>query len=86
MFWTKEDILQYIKENKIEISSIYNTIGISRTGCMFCAFGVHLAKPNKFQLMHRTHPKQWKYCMDKLGMRKVLEYLGVQYDSNDLLF
>lgn len=57
------------------------TTGCSRTGCMFCMFGVHLEKePNRFQRMKVTHPKQYAYCMDKLGLREVLEYIGVPYE------
>ena len=57
------------------------TTGCSRTGCMFCMFGVHLEKePNRFQRMKVTHTKQYAYCMDKLGLRGVLEYIGVPYE------
>ena len=57
------------------------TTGCTRTGCMFCMFGVHLEKePNRFQRMKVTHPKQYAYCMDKLGLREVLEYIGVPYE------
>ncbi len=51
-----------------------------RTGCMFCMFGVHLEKePNRFQMMKKTHPKQYDYCINKLGIGKVLDYIGVKY-------
>lgn len=54
------------------------TTGCNRTGCMFCMFGCHLEKePNRFQQMKVTHPKQYAYCMDKLGLRDVLTYIGV---------
>lgn len=57
------------------------TTGLSRTGCMFCMFGAHLEKePNRFQRMKVTPPKQYAYCMDKLGLREVLEYIGVPYE------
>lgn len=57
------------------------TTGCSRTGCMFCMFGCHLEKePNRFQKMKETHPKQYAYCMDKLGLKEVLEYIGVPYE------
>lgn len=56
------------------------TTGCDRTGCMFCMFGCHLEKePNRFQRMRVTHPKQYAYCMDKLGLRGVLEYIGVPH-------
>lgn len=57
------------------------TTGCSRTGCMFCMFGCHLEKaPNRFQRMKETHPKQYEYCMDQLGLKEVLEYIGVPYE------
>lgn len=51
-----------------------------RTGCMFCMFGVHLEKePNRFQMMKETHPKQYDYCINKLGLGNVLDFIKVKY-------
>ena len=74
----------------------YHTTGASRTGCIFCGFGCHLEKePNRFQELKKTHPKQWNYCInggeydengiwrpskEGLGMCKVLDYIGVNYE------
>lgn len=71
------------------------TTGVSRTGCMFCMFGVHLEKePTRFQRMKETHPKQYEYCLGGgeydetgmwipnkkgLGMKKVLDFIKVKY-------
>lgn len=77
-FWTDKDVWKYIKENEIAYSKIYD-MGEDRTGCMFCAFGAHKNTPNRFQRMALTHPKQYKYCMDTLGMSTVLAILGVDY-------
>lgn len=56
------------------------TTGVNRTGCMFCMFGVQLEKkPNRFQKMKETHPKQYDYCMNKLGLSKVLDFMGINY-------
>jgi 3'-phosphoadenosine 5'-phosphosulfate sulfotransferase (PAPS reductase)/FAD synthetase len=64
-----------------EAEDTLETTGCDRTGCMFCMFGCHLEKaPNRFQRMKQTHPKQWQYCMDQLGLREVLEYIGVPYE------
>lgn len=61
-----------------EPEDVLETTGCARTGCMFCMFGCHLEKePNRFQRMKVTHPKQWAYCMDQLGLREVLDYIGV---------
>lgn len=64
------------------------------TGCMFCMFGCHLEKPeNRFQRLAKTHQKIYDYCInggeyvnevwqpskDGLGLRKVLDYIGVDY-------
>lgn len=62
----------------------YYTTGVNRTGCVFCMFGCHLEKePNRFQRLKVTHPKLWKYCMKPwdqggLGMKEVLDYIGVK--------
>ena len=79
--WLEEDIWGYIKTRGIEYSKIYD-MGEKRTGCMFCMFGAHLEKePNKFQRMKESHPNQWKYCMEVLELNKVLDYIGVSYDT-----
>ena len=96
-FWTEQDILQYIFENNLTVCSVYGDIveesdmlgnksyratGEQRTGCMFCMFGCHLEKePNRFQRMKYTHPKQYKYCMEKLNLKEVLDYINVKYDD-----
>lgn len=78
-FWLESDIWDYIKMHNIPYSEIYNT-GVDRTGCMFCMFGVHLdEEPNRFQRMKETHPKQYEYCINKIGCGKVLDYIGVKY-------
>ena len=75
--WLEKDVWEYLKTKSIPYSKIYD-MGYDRTGCVFCAFGVHLEKePNRFQRMKETHPRLWKYCMDRLGMREVLEHIGV---------
>lgn len=63
-----------------------HTTKCDRTGCVFCGFGCHLEKePNRFQRLAITHPKLWNYCMKPwseggLGMREVIEYIGVQVE------
>lgn len=85
-FWTEKDIYKYINSHRLKISKIYD-MGEKRTGCMFCMFGVHLEKgENRFQRMKRTHPKQWDYCINKLGCGRVLDTIGVDYDSAAPLF
>jgi 3'-phosphoadenosine 5'-phosphosulfate sulfotransferase (PAPS reductase)/FAD synthetase len=84
-FWNESDIWEYIKQNNISYSKIYD-MGEKRTGCMFCMFGVHLEKgTNRFQRMAISHPKQYDYCINKLGCGKVLDFIGVKYTPDDLL-
>ena len=38
--------------------------GCQRTGCIFCAFGLHLEKgETRFQRLAKTHPKQYEYSI-----------------------
>lgn len=76
-FWTDRDIWAYLRGNGVPYCSIYDT-GVHHTGCMFCMFGLAQEKsPNRFELMKQTHPSQHAYCMDKLGLRDVLNYLQI---------
>ncbi len=80
-FWTEKDIWAYIKKYNLEYSDIYNK-GYDRTGCVFCMFGCHLEKgENRFQKLERTHPKLHNYCINKLGIKEVLDYIGVSYTT-----
>lgn len=90
-FWTKNDVLQYLKDKNIPYASVYgdivvssnnrlDTTGEKHTGCIFCAFGAHLERvPNRFQRLFRTHPRLYDYCMNDLGMAEVLDYIGIPY-------
>ena len=79
-FWTEENIWDYIKKYDLKYSKIYD-MGEKRTGCIFCMFGVHMEKePNRFQRMAKTHPKLHNYCINNLGLKEVLEYIGVKYE------
>jgi 3'-phosphoadenosine 5'-phosphosulfate sulfotransferase (PAPS reductase)/FAD synthetase len=85
-FWVEADIWEYIHRFNFPYCRIYD-MGYVRTGCIFCMFGVHLEEqPNRFQRLQKTHPKLWRYCMRDwdnggLGLRRVLEYIGVPYEN-----
>lgn len=90
-FWTKNDVLEYTKAHNLPYPSVYGeiiqhgrefkTTGVSRTGCIFCCFGLHLEGiPNRFQQLYFTHPKLWDYCMNTLGLADVLRYMRVNGD------
>lgn len=86
-FWTEQDVFQYIVDHSLPYAPIYGdivkdadgkwcTTGWKRTGCMFCMIGAHL-DPERFQRLADHHPAQWKYCMDKAGLRSMCEFLNV---------
>jgi 3'-phosphoadenosine 5'-phosphosulfate sulfotransferase (PAPS reductase)/FAD synthetase len=78
---------KYPEEFKMEeLEKTYmETTGLSRTGCVFCLFGIHLeTHPNRFEQMKVDHPQLYNYCMKDweeggLGMEKVLDFLDVEY-------
>lgn len=72
-FWNDKDIWNYIKINEVSYSKIYD-MGYLRTGCVFCLFGHHLSETNRLELMEKTHPKLFEYCMNKLDLKTVLEW------------
>ena len=79
-FWMEKDIWEYLKKYNVPYSKIYN-MGYTRTGCTFCMFGIHLEnEPNRFQLMKETHPKLWNYCINKLNVKQVLDYIDIPYE------
>jgi len=77
--WLEHDIWDYIKKYNVPYSKIYD-MGYTRTGCMFCMFGVHMEdEPNRFQMMELTHPSQHDYCINALGCGRVMELIKVPY-------
>ena len=67
---------------------ILKTTGCKRTGCMFCGYGCHLEKsPNRFELMKKTHPKQYEYIMKPtsmggLGYKAIIDWINQHGNMN----
>jgi len=94
-FWKQQDVLEYIYKNDLKIASvygeiiedrnlldecIYSTTGCERTGCIYCLYGIQCdTTPNRIQRLKKTHPKQYNYCINKLKLGEVLDYIGVKY-------
>lgn len=90
-FWTEQDVLQYILQNNLTIAPVYGdivkneaglltTTGEKRTGCMFCMFGAHIERsPNRFERMKVTHPEIYDYCINRLKIGEILDYIRVKY-------
>ena len=63
------------------------TTGCSRTGCMFCGYGCHLEKESRFELMKKTHPKQYDYIMRPaeeggLNYKEVIDWINEHGNMN----
>lgn len=87
-FWNKQDIMKCLRDMNIPYAKVYGDIvtnpstgqleftGVQSTGCVFCCFGLSREDiPNRFQKLYDTHPRLWDYCMNKLGLADVLEYI-----------
>jgi len=90
MFWTEQDVLQYIKGKNLSIAGAYGDIvksddvlvctGDKRTGCKFCLFGVHLEKgENRIQRLARIEPESYRHCIEDLGYDRVMDIIGVDW-------
>lgn len=79
LFWTKEDIWEYVKRYNLRYSAIYDK-GATRTGCMFCMFGVHKEeRPNRFEILKEIHPRLYEFGMNYLGLERVLGILNIPH-------
>ena len=86
---------EIVKENEVEGQLDFEDLGIfelgrptltttgcSRTGCMFCLFGITMDKcPNRLERMKITHPKQYEYIMKPveeggLGYKEIIDWIN----------
>jgi len=81
--WTESDIWEYIKKYNLPYSTIYDK-GAKRTGCMFCLFGAQFKDDNRFEILKVNHPKIYDYCMNKLGLRAVIDYIETRGGSKPI--
>lgn len=81
-FWTEDDVWAYIKGGNLDkkilpYSKAYSN-GLTRTGCIFCMFGITEEKVSRFSIMEKYHPDLYDYCMYKLGIKEVFDLLEKQ--------
>lgn len=72
-FWLEQDILQYIKDNDLELAAEYgevegepgnlHTTGIERSGCTFCLFGI-AQNPDRLLYLKEHDPPKYNYVMN----------------------
>ena len=59
-----KDGFQYPAKSSMGVCDNLMCTGCNRTGCIFCAFGLHLEKgETRFQRLARTHPRQYEYAL-----------------------
>jgi len=80
-FWATDDVWAYIKKFNVPYCDIYNH-GIQRTGCIFCLFGIHKDKGQRFVATKQLYPKLYDYCMNNLGIREIIDYLNANSNAN----
>ena len=61
-------------ENKVSFIDI--------TDRMKTVLGVQSEKePNKFQIMAKTHPQLYQYCIEKMKLGEVMDFIGIKYEK-----
>lgn len=79
--WTEKDIYSYIEKFHVPICSLYTEHHCTRTGCMFCGFGVHMEKHSRFDLVYKLHPRMYKafmnYTNNGVTYREALHKIGI---------
>lgn len=53
--------------------------GEKRTGCIFCLVGAHLDRGAKIKRLKQYNKRLYEYCMEELGMEKVLKWILRNY-------
>jgi len=91
--FNKTDLLRLALELEVPVPEIYGeivklmngeltTTKAHRTGCAMCGFGVHIEKrPHRFDRLRESNPKEWKFWMYDMGWGKVLDYIGVEWET-----
>lgn len=78
--WTEKDIWDYIHKFNVPYCELYDK-GCTRTGCMFCGFGAHLEKGQRFRLLHKLHPQIYsaivEYQNNGVSYREALHKVGI---------
>ena len=89
LFWTPEDVTEYIARFDLSISDAYKWVTNKkgrlvepeqRTGCAFCMFGLAFEKGlNRFQRLYHRDYRMWKHAIFQLGLHKPLDLMGISY-------
>lgn len=69
--WTGEDVMQYIRDNRIELSPMYRA-GLNRTGCMFCPVPIAHGDMRNVLYARDHHPRLHETIMVHHGLGEML--------------
>ena len=88
--WTDDDIWNYIRRYDVPYCDIYNTTGISQTGCAFCGFGCTFKNDRRFEILYELYPKFYANCMGYQNSgytyRYALKMLGLTLPDKKIPF
>lgn len=91
--FNRQDLLKLALELNVPVPEIYGTIEenedgtlyttkAQRTGCSMCGFGIQMEKrPHRFDMLKMRNEKEWKFWMYDVGWGKVLDYIGVEWET-----
>ncbi|NLV16062.1 MAG: hypothetical protein GXY50_02460 [Syntrophomonadaceae bacterium] len=89
----RQDILQLALDLEAPVPEIYGeivrdpdgtlrTTKAQRTGCTMCGFGIHIEpRPHRFDRLRETNYKEWRFWLYEMGWGKVLDYIGVAWET-----
>lgn len=80
--WPEWAIAMYVEENNLALPETYTKLGMRRTGCYSCPFGMLYDQKNNgtnnLRLMYEYYPYLYKHVMTRLGLRNHYIYGGVE--------
>jgi len=76
IFWTHQDIVDYVEMFQPELCDLYTKHGFERTGCVGCLYGCSTKKQadEKFKFMRENRPKQYQIYLNN-GLQEILNFL-----------
>ncbi|QDR80211.1 hypothetical protein [Sporomusa termitida] len=96
--FSRQDLLQLALDLNVPVPRIYGeikrkddgtlyTTRAQRTGCNMCGFGIHFEpRPHRFDRLREDNLKEWHFWMYTMGWGKVLDYIGVQWEDEYVVY
>jgi len=68
LYWTEQEVWDYIKDNHLPINEAYEKYGLDRIGCMWC-----MSHQGWREQIARINPRVYTYMVNRYFPQKVLE-------------